>query len=641
MIDFGIVRPGTTLYIPFATYDSNDPTASVTMTGFAVTDIEIYKDGGTTQRASDNGYTLLDTDGIDFDGVTGIHGFSVNLADNSTAGFYSSGSQYWIVVSSITVDSGTVNFIAGTFGIGYEDALLNTTIATLSSQTSFTLTAGPPDNDALVGCIAVIHDVASATQIKFGVVSAYAWTTRTVTLGSDSGIFIAAATDNISFYPPVNTRWLSGAAQTARDIGASVLLSSGTGAGQVSLSSGAVTTGTVNDKTGYSLTANTGLGNQTANITGNLSGSVGSVTSSVTVGTNSDKTGYTLSSPGVQAVWDALTSALTTIGSIGKLLADNVNTSISSRSNHNAADVWAVAARVLTANTNLNDPSAAAIADAVWDEVLSGHLAGGSTGAALNAAGSAGDPWTTTLPGTYTGTQAGKVLSDILIDTAEIGVAGAGLTNINLPDQTMNIVGNITGNLSGSVGSVTGNTAQTGDAYAYLTSNLGVAGAAATEAGGTGDHLTAMPWNAAWDAEVQSECADALAAYDSPTNAEMEARTLVSANYATPTNITAGTITTVTNLTNAPISGDFTTTMKASINAEVVDVLRTDTIPDSYPAHEAQPTLAQAVLAIHQFLMEREVSGTTVTVQKPDGTTTAMTMTVNSATDPTTIHRSA
>lgn len=35
-------------------------------------------------------------------------------------------------------------------------------------------------------------------------------------------------------------------------------------------------------KSGYSLTANTGLGNQTANITGNLSGSVGSVTGEVT-----------------------------------------------------------------------------------------------------------------------------------------------------------------------------------------------------------------------------------------------------------------------------------------------------------------------------------------------------------------------
>jgi hypothetical protein len=46
------------------------------------------------------------------------------------------------------------------------------------------------------------------------------------------------------------------------------------------------------------------------------------------------------------------------------------------------------------------------------------------------------------------------IVDDILLDTAEIGTAGAGLTNINLPNQTMDIVGNITGNLSGSVGSV-------------------------------------------------------------------------------------------------------------------------------------------------------------------------------------------
>ncbi len=42
-------------------------------------------------------------------------------------------------------------------------------------------------------------------------------------------------------------------AQTGRDLGASVLLSSGTGTGQVLLSSGTVTVGTNNDKTGYSL----------------------------------------------------------------------------------------------------------------------------------------------------------------------------------------------------------------------------------------------------------------------------------------------------------------------------------------------------------------------------------------------------
>lgn len=62
-------------------------------------------------------------------------------------------------------------------------------------------------------------------------------------------------------------------------------------------------------------------------------------------------------------------------------------------------------------------PTAAAIADAVWDEAVSDHLSAGSTGESLNAAGSAGDPWTTTLPGAYTGSQAGKMLSDILTDT--------------------------------------------------------------------------------------------------------------------------------------------------------------------------------------------------------------------------------
>jgi hypothetical protein len=109
------VAAGTTLRIPFTSYDSNG--ASVTLTGLAVTDIEIYKDGSVTQRASDNGYALLDTDGIDFDSITGLHAFSVDLADNTTAGFYTVGSDYWVVVSSVTIDTRTVNFIAAWFRI--------------------------------------------------------------------------------------------------------------------------------------------------------------------------------------------------------------------------------------------------------------------------------------------------------------------------------------------------------------------------------------------------------------------------------------------------------------------------------------------------------------------------------------------
>lgn len=108
MFVLGDVPVDDTLYCPFDTFDSNG--ASVTITGLAVTDVEIYKDGSITQRASDNGIALLDTDGIDFDGAVGLHGFSVDLSDNSDASFYAAGSTYWIHVNAITVDGQTVRF---------------------------------------------------------------------------------------------------------------------------------------------------------------------------------------------------------------------------------------------------------------------------------------------------------------------------------------------------------------------------------------------------------------------------------------------------------------------------------------------------------------------------------------------------
>lgn len=64
------------------------------------------------------------------------------------------------------------------------------------------------------------------------------------------------------------------------------------------------------------------VGSVTGNVGGNVAGSVNSVATGVTVTTNNDKTGYGLSGAAVQAIWDALTAALTTVGSIGKKLAD-------------------------------------------------------------------------------------------------------------------------------------------------------------------------------------------------------------------------------------------------------------------------------------------------------------------------------
>lgn len=61
-----------------------------------------------------------------------------------------------------------------------------------------------------------------------------------------------------------------------------------------------------------------------------------------------DKAGFALSAAGVQAIWDALTSALTTASSIGKLLVDNIDAAISGASTHAAADIWSVGTRDLT-----------------------------------------------------------------------------------------------------------------------------------------------------------------------------------------------------------------------------------------------------------------------------------------------------
>jgi hypothetical protein len=80
------------------------------------------------------------------------------------------------------------------------------------------------------------------------------------------------------------------------------------------------------------------------------------------------------------------------------------------------------------APTGGSAPSAADIADAVWDEALAGHAAAGSAGEALAAAGTAGDPWTTPLPGTYGAGTAGKIIGDNIDAAISSRLATAGYT---------------------------------------------------------------------------------------------------------------------------------------------------------------------------------------------------------------------
>lgn len=70
-----------------------------------------------------------------------------------------------------------------------------------------------------------------------------------------------------------------------------------------------------------------------------------------------------------------------------------------------------------------------------------------------------------------------------------------------------------------------------------------------------------------------------------------------------------------------------------------IDALFTRQLTESYAADGAAPTVAQALMLIMQVLTEMSITGTTVTVKKLDGTTTALTLSLDSATTPTSTTR--
>lgn len=194
------VPAGDVLPIFFSTYDGGTG-ASITMTGLAVTDIEIYKDGGTTQRASDAGYTLLDTDGIDFDGITGIHGFSVDTSDNTDAGFYTVGAWFHVVVSAVTVDGQTVNFVAAAFRL----------------MAAESVAAKPKvDVDAWLGTAAATPTVAGVPEVDvthwIGTAAATPTVAGVPEVDVTHWIGTAAATPTVAGVPEVDITHIGGAA---------------------------------------------------------------------------------------------------------------------------------------------------------------------------------------------------------------------------------------------------------------------------------------------------------------------------------------------------------------------------------------------------------------------------------------------
>lgn len=399
LVDLGVVKPGSTIRIPFSSFDKDDG-SSITMTNYAAADILAYKDGSTTERASTSGYTAT----TDFDAKTGKHLIVIDLSDDTTADFWKSGSEYLIAIDAVTVDAVTVGGWIARFRIGYAGSILDTSIATLASQTSFTLTTGPAENDAIKGRVVLIHNKASAIQAGYGIVTAYTGATKTVTLAAGT-TFTVAAGDNISI--------MEMAPLQAATLGRTLVVDAAglADANMVKAGpSGSGTAQTAGDIIGDTNDIQTRL--PAALVSGRMDASVGAMAANV------------LTATAINA--DAITAAKIADGAIdaATFAAGAINAAAIATDAITAAKIAAdaIGASELAADA-INE-----IADQVWDEALSGHATGGSAGAALSAAGSAGDPWSTLLPGAYGAGTAGKIVGDNVNATISSRLASASYT---------------------------------------------------------------------------------------------------------------------------------------------------------------------------------------------------------------------
>jgi len=183
-----------------------------------------------------------------------------------------------------------------------------------------------------------------------------------------------------------------------------------------------------------------------------------------------------------------------------------------------------------------------------------------------------------------------------------------------------------------------------------LAADIAAIEAQTDDIGAAGAGLTAIPWNSAWDAEVQSEVADALGVYDPPTKAELDSAVAPLALEATVEGVEAK-VDTIDDFLDTEVAAikaktdqlTFTVANQVDANALTVDEdeILDDQLTDSIPANGTLPTVRQALYMLTQFMFERSVTTTTMTVNKVDGTTTLMTFTLDDADNPTAISRAS
>ena len=622
------------LFIPTRAGDGSRVNPS---TAFEANDFRLYKNGSATQRSSEAGFTITSP----FDSMVGMSVLSIDLSDNTDSGFYAAGNDYTVVAyPDETIDGVSVAEVVARFsienrftnvtqingdataaanaeaffdGTGY--AGTNNVIPTVTTLTGHT--AQTADHTAGIADIPTVSEfnarsLASADYTVVGDLGTVQTGDSFAYLGTNLGAIGANATEAGG----------TGDHLTAIDLPNQTMNITGNITGNLSGTVGSVT-GNVGGIAGTITTLDaldTAQDTQHSTTQGKvdtaqadldiLTGSDGVVLATTQANYAPSKAGDEMdlvdapNATAITAFATALEAAILNEGDATALLAAlaaKVEEFLVNEGDATATlaaistAVWSETNRTLTANTNFNDPTVAAIADAVLDEVMSGHVTVGTLGKAIaDILADSNELQSDNIPGliaalnnistaqvnsevdsaladydaptrielttdtnsilTRLGTPAGV---DIAADIAEnntvvdgiqtdlsnatdgLGALKTLIDNVQTAVDALNdydgtdtsgittLLTRLTALRAGYLDALNGHIAQTTDhttniaAILIDTAEIGVAGAGLTEAGATGDHLTAVPWNAAWDAEVQSEVTDGLNAYDPPTRAEL------------------------------------------------------------------------------------------------------------------------
>lgn len=216
----GFLRQSTAVDILIGPFlDSSDGNTQETSLTISYTDVLLSKNGQTRAAKNDetacaadsNGYyncelSATDTNTVGQLAVT-IHesgALAVRLdyqvmEETEYDALYKTGANGIASLEELALETASMQYVLDVLmrALLESTLMIKTTIATLTSQTSFTLSAGSPDDDAYNDCLIMIKDESTAKQKAIGFVSDYAASTLTVTLVADPGVFTMGVNDEI------------------------------------------------------------------------------------------------------------------------------------------------------------------------------------------------------------------------------------------------------------------------------------------------------------------------------------------------------------------------------------------------------------------------------------------------------------